>query len=314
MASAWQTLSELKNMTHAIARQYNISISTTKEQERVFFSELFSEAFGEGFFDMEDDIEEDIEEDIQEAFECYLETPQRLHSEEYYIFRKLALERSIDHFLSHYEHQIYPKMSYYTKQIVISDIVIKESKTHVSFEIQNETSVYPTKIRMSKKQLFLLTPYLQNSNIHKKYLYDLPKLAAQLKGKKIYILKYLHDYDHEKSRAIYWTYSMFSYDPSLLCQSFLKSVEGNYLPTFHPEVLPKPTFGTLKVDRSRKVYSSHIVMSNRKHLKIYTKKGRRCIGLKDHMLAVVYKNQFAWLTFPMPEIIPEIERLLQQET
>ena len=190
----------------------------------------------------------------------------------------------------------------------MDEITITEQYGKLLFTMKDNDDRYPVTIRFSKKQLFVLKPFLEHNDIDTSILdHPYTEIAKALEGLPYYVLKYINSYDTTREKIVYWTYSMISSGAKELEDAFVQSVHGNFLPGFHPGELPSP-----KIERHRNAQSQRIqeqIRTNGKgNLIIHTYKSNTVLEIKGEMIGFVHQRKFEWMSKPRPDLIPFIEQ------
>ena len=302
MAATWKDAESVAYWINGIGRGMNFPFPQDPEQKKQLQRELYPKM-----------IEQGVHSDFVKEMEDYLDFGTfgniRFRFSDYYEFKKVVREIFRDWLLENYEHSVFPRQSYFIMHRNMDELSIKKQGYKIVFSIQDNNDKYPVVIRMSEKQLFLLKPLLEQNNLDPLLINrPLPDLEKALKGVSFCVLKYLHCYNEDKKRPVYWTYSMLSPSADALKASFVKSVEGNFVPNFHPDALPKPLLTNKNGNTSSLPSQLHIHKKGK--LKIHRNKTRVFLSFKNELIGVVHKDRFQWLCSPRLALIPFVEQVL----
>lgn len=301
MASTWKDAASVFYWLNAIGREYNVPFPRDEEKRSEMYKELYPEIIAQA-------VHSDFRKEMAEYLEFGGFGNIRFRFEDYYAFKKEAKSFFLEWTLMHHQLGTYPQKSYFIMQRTMNEITITEQYGKLVFTMKDNNDRYPVVVRLSKKQLFLLKPFLAHNNIDESILdqpYD--KLAKKLEGSEYYVLKYINSYDSQREKIVYWTYSMISSNVQELVEAFNQSVQGNFLPSFHPDEIPSPQ---IEQQRSTQRHHKHEKMrtNGKGTLNIHTYKKNTVLELKGEMIGFVHGKEFEWMGMPKPDLIPFIEQ------
>jgi hypothetical protein len=303
MAATWKDAESVFYWINAIGRELNVpfpkNVEERKEMQRTLYPKIIAAAVHSDFeSEMEDFLDHGAFGDIRFRFE------------DYYGFKKEVRRLFIHWMLQNHTLCMYPQKSYFIMSRSMDTVHITEQNGRIVFSMQDDNDKYPVVVRLSKKQLFLLKPFLEANEIDIALLGGpLHELEQALVGRSYFILKYMNSFDSTKNKITYWTYSMISDDPKNLKEYFFKSIKGNFLPSFHPDDLPVPNIPSRYGFSSLSIKKDHIRTNGMGHLITHSKKGNVAISIKGELVGFVQKGRFDWLCTPRPELIPFINSL-----
>ena len=300
MASTWKDAESVFYWLNAIGREYNFPFPKDEERRTEMYKQLYPEIIAQA-------VHSDFRKEMEEHLEFGAFGSIRFRFEDYYGFKKEAKELFLDWTLRNHQIGQYPQGSYFVMLRTMDEISITEQYGKLVFTMKDNDDRYPVVVRLSKKQLFLLKPFLEHNSIDESILdRSYEEIAKRLEGLEYYVLKYINSYDSEREKIVYWTYSMISTNAQALIASFNKSVQGNFLPSFHPDEIPYP-----KIERHRtsQQHRQEQIRTNGKGiLKIHTYKSNTVLELKGEMIGFVHKKEFEWMGKPKPDLIPFVEQ------
>lgn len=299
MAATWKDAESVFYWLNAIGREYNFPYPKNEEQKQNLYMDLYPEI-----------IEQAVHSDFRAEMTNFLESGTfgniRFRYEDYYGFKNEAKRFFLDWTLTHQSIGIHPQKSYFIMKRSIDSLTITEQYGKLVFTIKDDNDRYPVVIRLSKKQLFLLKPFLKHHDIDESLLNAPPShIEKALTGLEYCVLKYMNSYDSVRERIVYWTYAMIGHTSQAIEQSFLQSVAGNYLPSFHPQELPSPKIEQRRT--AKKQRKSQIRTNGKGHLIVHTFQKNTVLVLKGEMIGFVQEKKFEWMGNPRPDLIPFIE-------
>ncbi|MAA80426.1 MAG: hypothetical protein CL916_14315 [Deltaproteobacteria bacterium] len=301
MASTWKDAASVFYWLNAIGREYNFPFPKDEEKRKEMSKELYPEIIAQA-------VHADFRKEMEEYLEFGAFGNIRFRFDEYYTFKKESKSFFLDWTLRNHALGQYPQQSYFIMHRTIDEINIKEQYGKLVFTMKDNNDRYPVVIRLSKKQLFLLKPFLEHNNIDTSILnrsYD--DIAKELEGLDYYVLKYINSYDSEREKIVYWTYSTIAATAQSLVESFTQSVQGQFLPSFHPDEIPSP-----KIEQNRSAQRHHrqeqIRTNGKGILNIHTYKQNTVLEIKGEMIGFVHQKEFEWMGKPRPDLIPFIEQ------
>ena len=301
MASTWKDAASVFYWLNAIGREYNFPFPKDEEKRKEMYKELYPEIIAQA-------VHSDFRKEMEDHLEFGAFGDIRFRFEDYYGFKKEAKSFFLEWTLMHHKIGQYPQKSYFIMQRTMNEITITEQYGKLVLTMKDNNDRYPVVVRLSKKQLFLLKPFLEHNNIDTSILsLSYKEIAKALEGLEYYVLKYINSYDAQREKIVYWTYSMIASNANELIESFNKSVQGSFLPSFHPDEIPSP-----KIEQQRSSQRQHrqeqIRTNGKGALKIHTYKNNTVLEIKGEMIGFVHQKEFEWMGMPRPDLIPFIEQ------
>jgi|GEM_PF-5553663 len=308
MAATWKDAESVVYWINGIGRGMNFPFPRSQEERRNLQRELYPKMIAQG-----------IHSDFRKEMEDYLLHGTfgniRFRYSEFYEFKKTVRALFLEWLLKRYSLPKIPRQSYFIMHRTADKICIKKQGYKLVFSIQDNNDKYPIVVRMSEKQLFLLKGLFEHNNLDLGLLKGpLSTLQEALQGVQFCILKYIHRYDESREKPIFWTYSMLSHSAKDLEAIFYKSVEGNFVPNFHPEALPKPQIDEVHVSHTAKITTSHLHIHKKGRINIHKMNDKICISFKNELICILHKDRFSWLCTPRHELIPSLEQALNLRT
>ena len=306
MASTWKDAESVFYWINAIGREFNFPFPKNLEEKQQLYKDLYPKMIA-------DAVHSDFESEMENFLDHGAFGNIRFRFEDYYGFKTEVKNFFIQWLVQHHTLPQYPQRSYFIMARTMNSVTIREENGKIVFSLQDDQDKYPIVIRFSKKQIFLLKPFLEANELDPSLLNGpLDTLAENLCGYEYYVLKYMNSFDSHKLKPIYWTYSLFSHDPAHLEASFVQSVEGKFLPSFHPEELPMPNVPTSSVYCSKSIQKVQIRTNGMGHLIAHYQKGNIALSIKGELIGFIQNGHFDWLCSPRPELVPFIEQLWTQ--
>lgn len=300
MGSTWKDSASVFYWLNAIGREYNFPFPKDEEKRMKMYKELYPEIIAQA-------VHSDFRKEMVEYLEFGGFGNIRFRFDDYYAFKKESKTFFLDWTLRNHQIGLYPQKSYFIMQRSMDEVSITEQYGKLVFTMKDNDDRYPVVVRFSKKQLFLLKPFLEHNEIDTSIL-ERPyaELAQALKGLSYYVLKYINSYDTTREKIVYWTYSMISSGAKELEEAFVQSVQGNFLPSFHPDEIPSP-----KIEQQRSTQRLHRQEQMRTNgkgtLHIHTYRKNTILEIKGEMIGFVHQKEFEWMGIPRPDLIPFIE-------
>ena len=260
-------------------------------------------------------IPEAFQDQLREYLENHTAGFVRFRSDDTYDFKKAAVNGHLDWLLHNYSISSVPKHSYFIMNRELKDIVIAEKGNRIFFEITTDSDRFPIRMSFTKKQMFVLRDFLKDNNFDAQELLSgtLSDLQRELKkaNPSFYMLKYIKDYDQNKGRGVFWTYSMLASESEELMRSFRKSVVGGFVPAYQPSVLQNPSFNGLTETNSQKITVNCTATNQYGHLYLHRLSNKACFVIKKQIVAFIENDKFEWFQYNMrTELIPFMEKLL----
>ena len=306
MASTWKDAESVFYWINAIGKELNFPFPKNLEEKKQLYKDLYPKMIA-------DAVHSDFECEMEKFLDHGAFGNIRFRFEDYYGFKTEVKNFFIQWAVLHHTLPQYPHRSYFIMTRSMDRVSICEENGKIVFSFQDNKDKYPVVIRISKKQIFLLRVFLEANGLDTNLLHGpLDTLAQKLEGCTYYVLKYINSFDNHKAKPIYWTYSLFSHDANLLEASFLQSIEGKFLPSFHPEEIPMPILPTSSKYNSKSIQKIQIRTNGMGNIVAQYQKRNIALSIKGELIGFIQKGRFDWLCSPKPELIPFIEQLFSE--
>ena len=265
MGAYKKTTYEVKNWFFAIGSEMGFPYMQYGDNSDDICTEILLQS-------MEAAIPEAFQDQLKDFLENYNMGIVRFRSDDTSDFKKAAIHGHLDWLLHNHSISSVPKHSYFIMNRKLKDLVITEKGNRIFFEITTERDRFPIRMSFTKRQMFVLRGFIEDHDLDANELLSgsLSDLQSTLKkaSPDFYILKYIKDYDQNKGRGVFWTYSMLASDSEELMRAFRESVAGGFVPAYQPDVLQKPSFNGLKETKSKKITMNYTSTNQYGHLYI----------------------------------------------